>query len=101
MAILKIAYPAFYHRQTDDDIKLAISLWAEMFADDAAGDVAVAVKSRIANDAGPFPPSIGAIKARVKKLQSRRGWDELFGFNSAPELPSAERPLEEAANDRA
>lgn len=68
MAAISAAYPRLYASQEDADIDAAISLWTEMFADDAPEVVAAAVKSFIANDEKGFPPVIGQIKAHVVKI---------------------------------
>lgn len=69
MTILKAAYPAFYRGMTRKDADVAVALWAEMFRDEPAEVVALAVKSFIATDSKGFPPNIGTIRAAVVKLR--------------------------------
>ena len=69
MSVLKAAYPPFYRDMTRKDAENAVALWAEMFKDDPAEVVALAVKSFIATDAEGFPPNIGTIRAAIIKLK--------------------------------
>lgn len=68
MSVMKAAYPAFYRDMKRSDAEAAVSLWCEMFADDPAHIVAMAVKSHIASDKKGYPPNIGAIKEAIRKL---------------------------------
>ncbi len=68
MDVLTIAYPSFYARQSDGERLMAVKLWATMFADYPLKVVGGAVKAFIATDAKGFPPSIGAIMAKVRKI---------------------------------
>jgi hypothetical protein len=68
MALLKVHYPAFYHRQTDSDVRLAAGLWAEYFAEDDAADVMRAVKQLVAARSETWPPNIGAVKEQLARL---------------------------------
>ncbi len=80
MAILQVAFPAFYRNVTAADAKAAINLWAEMFADDPADQVAAAVKAIIAVQVEGFPPTIGAVKEKLRELRNinamtaQEGW---------------------------
>lgn len=69
MSVLKAAYPAYYRGMNRKDADAAVSLWAEMFADEPAQVVALAVKSLIATDTKGFPPHIGAVKDSIVKLK--------------------------------
>ena len=68
LAVLKAAYPAFYRDMTRADAESVVSLWQEMFKDDTAEVVALAVKEFIANDKKGYPPHIGAIKEAIRKV---------------------------------
>ncbi len=68
MSVMKAAYPAFYREMSARDAEAAVSLWCEMFADDPAHIVAMAVKSHIASDRKGYPPNIGSIKEAIRKL---------------------------------
>lgn len=69
LAVLKVAYPAMDSRLSDEEYDAMVNLWAEMFADESYEIVGVAVKAFIATDEQGYPPSIGKIKAQVKKLK--------------------------------
>lgn len=68
MSVLKAAYPAYYKGLNRNDAEAVVSLWTEMFKDESAQVVAVAVKAHIASDSKGFPPHIGAIKDAIAKL---------------------------------
>lgn len=69
MSVLKAAYPNYYRDMRKTDAESVVSLWAEMFKEDPAELVAVAVKAHIANDAKGFPPHIGAIRNAIAKIK--------------------------------
>lgn len=68
MAVIFEAYPRFYIDKTDEEIDTAAALWAEMFADEPATIVAMAVKAFIATDTKGYPPHIGAIKNQIVNI---------------------------------
>lgn len=70
LAVLKVAYPAMDSRLSDDEYKAMVNLWAEMFMDEPYEIVGAAVKAFIATDEQGYPPSIGKIKAQIRKLKS-------------------------------
>lgn len=70
MSVLKAAYPNFYKDMKRDEAEGIVALWTDMFKDDPAEVVAMAVKAHIANDAKGFPPHIGAIKDAIVKLKT-------------------------------
>lgn len=74
MSVLKAAYPNYYKDMKKVEAEGIVALWTEMFKDEPAQLVAMAVKSFIASDTKGFPPHIGAIKDSMLKLM--RG-DEL------------------------
>lgn len=68
LAILRGAYPQFY-RDTDKQEALdTVNLWQSMFADDDFTIVSAAVKALISADEKGFPPVIGQVKARIRKI---------------------------------
>lgn len=81
MAVLKAAYPAFYRDMKRKDGENAANLWAEMFKDEPAEIVAVAVKSFIATDVKGFPPNIGVIKEAIAKLRQGDEMTEVEAWN--------------------
>ena len=68
LAVLKVAYPAMDSRLSDEEYDAMVNLWAEMFIDEPYEVVGAAVKAFIATDEQGFPPSIGKIKAQIRKL---------------------------------
>lgn len=70
MAVLKVAFPSWYKGLTREDAIAAVNLWADLFADDPADEVAAAVKSLIATQKEGYPPTIGAVKAQLDKLRT-------------------------------
>ncbi len=69
MSVLKAAYPAYYKGLNRNDAESVVNLWTEMFCEESAQVVAVAVKAHIASDNKGFPPHIGAIKDAIAKLK--------------------------------
>lgn len=70
MGVLKAAYPNYYKDMRRDEAEGIVALWTEMFKDDPAAVVGLAVKAHIANDKKGFPPHIGAIKDAIVKLKT-------------------------------
>ena len=70
MGVLKAAYPNYYKDMKRDEAEGIVALWTEMFKDDPATVVGLAVKAHIANDKKGFPPHIGAIKDAIVKLKT-------------------------------
>ncbi|MEA4919352.1 MAG: replicative helicase loader/inhibitor [Clostridiaceae bacterium] len=76
MDILAIAYPQFYNGRNAPDRGQAIALWGNIFEDDPLPVVAAAVKALIATEPSNYPPSIGAVKARIRQISQPRGMSE-------------------------
>lgn len=68
MGILQVAFPSYYRNVSTADASAAVSLWTEMFAADKAELVAAAVKALIATQVEGYPPTIGAVKAKLREL---------------------------------
>lgn len=81
LSILKAAYPNFYRDMTRKDADHVVSLWSEMFKDEPAELVALAVKAHIATDKKGFPPHIGAIKDAIVKIQQPDEMTEIEAWN--------------------
>lgn len=79
LSVLKAAYPNFYRDMTRKDADHVISLWSEMFKDEPAELVGLAVKRHIATDTKGFPPNIGAIKDAIVKIMQP---DEMTEFEA-------------------
>ena len=97
LAVLKVAYPSFYAKQSEQDIRAAVALYAELFADDDPREVAAAVKSLISSRASTFPPVIGEIKAKLGeirepcRMQTQEAW-ALASKAAAGNLPWEKLP---------
>ena len=76
MGVLKAAYPQYYRDMKRSDAESVVSLWTEMFKDEPANVVAVAVKAYIASDTKGFPPHIGAIKDAIAKIKAPKSMTE-------------------------
>lgn len=68
MDILTAAYPHFYGGKNAPDEKKTLSLWASVFADDDVKLVAAAVKAIVVADTREFPPTIAAVKEKMRQL---------------------------------
>lgn len=68
LGVLKAAYPNFYKDMRRSEADGIVALWTEMFKDEPAEVVALAVKAHIANDKKGFPPHIGVIKDAIVKI---------------------------------
>ena len=77
MGVLKAAYPGYYRDMKRSEAESIVSLWAEMFKDEPAKLVAIAVKAHIASDQKGFPPHIGAIKDAITKIKQPDQMTEL------------------------
>lgn len=77
MSVLKAAYPNYYREMRRDEAEAIVGLWTEMFKDDPAEVVAVAVKAHIATDKKGFPPHIGAIREAITKIKAPKEMTEL------------------------
>ena len=70
LSVLRGAYPGFYRDIGRQEAEATISLWGSMFEEEPYELVGAAVKAFIAGDSKGFPPAIGQIKERVRKLTS-------------------------------
>lgn len=66
---LKIAYPRFYADMSRDEAEDTIVLWTDMFAEDDANLVAMAVNNLIVNL--KYPPTIADVKEEMYKLSNK------------------------------
>lgn len=65
-ALLRTAFPQFYSKYPAEDLRLAIDLWAEMFAADDVNIVKYALHKIIST--AKFPPTIGEVKETMRGL---------------------------------
>lgn len=77
LSVLKAAYPNFYRDMTRKDADHVVALWTDMFKDEPAELVALAVKAHIATDKKGFPPHIGAIKDAIVKIRQPEEMTEI------------------------
>lgn len=84
LAILKTAYPSAYRDMSPDDARRMVELWASMFSEDDPKTTALAVKACIVENRTSFPPSIGAIKAKLREMTGTKlpspqeAWDGIW-----------------------
>lgn len=76
LAILRAAFPSFYRGMGRQDLESIVDLWEDMFRDDDPKLVAGAVKALIATQTEGFPPTIGAVKDKLKTLCQPKGLTE-------------------------
>ena len=76
MAVLKEAYPSFYAGRTEADIMPAVRLWHECFAEDDYNAVMAAVKALIVTRVEGFPPTIGAVKEKLRLITTPESLSE-------------------------
>lgn len=66
--LLWAAYPGHYKNMGQQQFNSILKLWTDMFADDDAVLVGLAVKTIISTDMSGFPPTIGAVKTKMREL---------------------------------
>lgn len=81
MAILEVAYPNWIAKLEDEKLKIMLNMWTEMFEDDNADLVATSIKAIMLSDPSPFPPTIGAIKAKMYELTHKNELGEQEAWN--------------------
>lgn len=79
MSVLKAAYPDYYRDMRKNDADAIVNLWAEMFSDEPAQIVALAVKSLIAT--GKYNPKIADVKEKIVKLKNANAMTEQEAWN--------------------
>jgi hypothetical protein len=75
-SVLKANYHNFFKNITKIDAEAQVSLWAEMFEDTPYEVVGMAVKSYIATNIEPYPPSVGQIKEQIRQLTQQQEMTE-------------------------
>lgn len=68
LALLRAAFPAFYREMGRQDLEKIVDLWEDMFRQDDVRIVAAAVKALVAVKTDSFPPSVGAVKEKVRQI---------------------------------
>lgn len=70
LAVLRAAYPQFYAKQTNEDLRGIVNLWADMFEDEPYQLVAAATKALIKTRTSTFPPGIGEISEKIRQISA-------------------------------
>lgn len=70
LSVLRGSYPQFYRGIGKDEAEDTVNLWTSMFADEPYQVVSAAVKALIVSNDSSFPPVIGQVKAKIKKITS-------------------------------
>lgn len=68
MSVLQSAYPQYYAKKSVEELDDAVSLYMDMFEDEPAELVAIAVKALIKTRTSDWPPSIGAINEKIIQI---------------------------------
>ena len=68
MTVLQTAYPQFYAKKSNEEMNDAINLYMDMFQDEPAELVAMAVKALIKTRTSTWPPSIGEINEKIMQI---------------------------------
>lgn len=76
LSVLRAAYPQFYRGVSAKEAERTVSLWQELFKDEDARVVSVAVKAMIASRTSTFPPVIGEVKEEIQKMRAPRRMGE-------------------------
>ena len=103
LAVLRVAYPHSFLRQTKTEAALLIELWADMFKADKYEDVDKAVRAYIASDESGYAPTVGQIRAHMLRMSpagntmtaqeassllvkavNKSGWHAEEAFNELP-----------------
>ena len=66
LAVIRTAYPRYYDKKTEKELKETISLWHTMLAEYRADTVSAAVKALIATS--KFPPTIAEVIEMINTL---------------------------------
>lgn len=82
LAVLRAAYPLFYRNVNKDDANAVVNLWLDLFSDDDPVLVGASVKAIIATTDGSYPPTIGAIKEKMRQLAKPDEMSEADAWNA-------------------
>lgn len=70
LALLRAAFPAFYREMDRRELEKIVDLWEDMFRADDGRIVASAVKALISAKTDSFPPTVGAVKAKMQQISA-------------------------------
>lgn len=68
LTVLQTAYPQFYAKKSDEEMDDAVALYMDMFEDEPANLVAMAVKALIKTRTSTWPPSPGEINEKIMQI---------------------------------
>lgn len=68
LAVLKAAYPAFYSKQSKNELEATVNIWYARFVGDDYTLVNYALGELIDTHTG-FPPDIAAVKIKMREIQ--------------------------------
>lgn len=96
LAVLKIAYPAFYKTMSDEEIDDVINLWGIMFESDSAKIVTEAVKALICTL--KYPPTIADVKEKIREITQPQTMTEMEAWDLVRQSISYYRAVENFNN---
>ena len=76
LAVLAVAFPAFYRNTSEADTEAAVNLWNIQFADYDYETVNAAINALISTKVEGYPPTIGEVKEHIRKLSHTDDIDE-------------------------
>lgn len=76
LAVLVVAFPAFYRNNTEADTEAAVNLWHQQFIEYEYDTVERAVQALISTKVEGYPPTIGEVKEQIRRLCSQSELDE-------------------------
>jgi hypothetical protein len=97
MTVLQTAYPQFYAKKTKEELNDAVNLYMDIFEDEPADIVGIAVKALIKTRVSNWPPSIGEINEKIMQITQPEAMTELeaWGFVARALRNSAYNSVEE------
>jgi len=81
MQVITAAYESFYRGSSPEIAKSRLRLWYDVFRDDDAVEVGMAVKAYIISDTSGYPPDVGKIKDYIYRLHNPEELTEQEAWN--------------------
>jgi hypothetical protein len=88
MAIVRTGYPEYY--RTQSDVSDAVTLWADILADQNAVLIGKALRQFMAMDEKGYPPKVGQLIALAKEIRTAELREQELARSRLPE-PEPER----------
>lgn len=76
LAVLVVAFPAFYRNTSEADTEAAVNLWYQQFQEYPYDIVEKAVQALISTKVEGYPPTIGEVKEQIRRLTTTQEIDE-------------------------